>query len=77
MLRNCLILNYSIIHNTPVITLNVKIPKHHFHMGLTAPDSHQVKFMHESQNCKVQSVRESPTTFLSLAAQILITRIPT
>jgi len=43
MLRNCLILNYSIIHNTPVISLNVKIPKHHFHMGLTAPDSHQVK----------------------------------
>ena len=43
MLRNCLILNYSIIRNTPVMTLNVKIPKHHFHMGLTAPESHQVK----------------------------------
>jgi len=37
MLRNYLILNYSIIRNTPVMTLNVKIPKHHFPHGTDCP----------------------------------------
>ena len=41
-LLRCPILNYSIIHHSPVMTLKVKILKHHLHMALTAPDNQQV-----------------------------------